>query len=415
MKNISVETLLHCLFLEGKWELQEFAAEKLKNHGNNDIFSKIIEIAKRAAAPELLEDLRNTLKQFYGEYVVEELFRLIKTRDTEQYEQMVEAFKQSYKDNIHTELPLKISWLIRRKYTLAESITRLPIKSIMELHHSGNKMGEKFAKECILDSYGNFVRDIIRKYYPTYVNDNYQDMFQCGCIGLLSAMKSYDCERGAFTTFSISFIRHEINAWINYFSNDSTVHYTKLQNRINEAVRELEAEGIQPTVPKISILTDLKPEIVQRELKFMERTKFVYLDDPVEGEAQEPSMGYTESPEHVMLNKEKNEALLSALKGLPEEIREILVRRFDLEQTIDTIAKCTSETFGRDISIGQVKNYIQKGLSMLRSNMLLKTEYPERISRQERDVLRYMVIQSPPTKKDIDQEIDDLIDIMEML
>ena len=147
----------------------------------------------------------------------------------------------------------------------------------------------------------------------------------------------------------------------------------------------------------------------------MERTKFVYLDDPVEGEAQEPSMGYTESPEHVMLNKEKNEALLSALKGLPEEIREILVRRFDLEQTIDTIAKCTSETFGRDISIGQVKNYIQKGLSMLRSNMLLKTEYPERISRQERDVLRYMVIQSPPTKKDIDQEIDDLIDIMEML
>lgn len=414
MKNISTETLLHCLFIEGKWELQQFAKRNLEKNGDNAIISKMIEIAKKEVNPELLEEIGDTLKNIYGKRVVEDMLQLINTQDTEQYEEMVECFKANYKDKIYTELPVKISWLIRRKYTLGKRITKLPIESIMELYHSGG-LGIKFAQECILDNYENFVRDIIRKYYPTYANDNYQDMFQCGCIGLLNAMKSYDCKRGAFTTFSISFIRHEINAWINYFSNDSTVHYTKLQNRINEAVRELEGQGIQPTAPKISILTELKPETVQRELKFMERIKFLHLDDPSESETQELSVGYTESPEHVLINKEKNEALLSALKGLPEEIREVLVRRFDLEQTIDTIAKRTSESLGRYISIGQVKNYIQKGLGMLRSNTLLKTEYPERISKQEREVLRYMVIQTPPTTEEINQEIDDLIDIMGML
>lgn len=53
---------------------------------------------------------------------------------------------------------------------------------------------------------------VIKKYYPGHIGD--EDMFQCGCIGLMKAAQKYDESRGAFSTYASLFIRMDIKVSI---------------------------------------------------------------------------------------------------------------------------------------------------------------------------------------------------------
>lgn len=118
-------------------------------------------------------------------------------------------------------------------------------------------------------------------------------------------MKGYDVSQGAFTTYSQPFIRHMINSQINFYTG-STVHYTKIQSLINDAIKMLQDKGMEPTVRKITTLTDLKPEIVRRELDCIANTTLQYIDS---ADTKDEEYGSMTSPEDVVIEQTKTAAL----------------------------------------------------------------------------------------------------------
>lgn len=67
-----------------------------------------------------------------------------------------------------------------------------------------------------------FVRFIIKKHFPTYVNDD--DIIQIGCIGLVNAANTYDKNCGiTFQAYAAPCIRNEIR-----------MHFRRNQNKYTE-------------------------------------------------------------------------------------------------------------------------------------------------------------------------------------
>lgn len=169
-------------------------------------------------------------------------------------------------------------------------------------------------------------------------------------------MKGYDVSQGAFTTYSQPFIRHMINSQINFYTG-STVHYTKIQSLINDAIKMLQDKGMEPTVRKITTLTDLKPEIVRRELDCIANTTLQYIDS---ADTKDEEYGSMTSPEDVVIEQTKTAALQKALFMLDEKSRDVIIRKFVYRETISQISKdlCLTPCM--------VKTACQKGLHKLR-------------------------------------------------
>lgn len=257
------------------------------------------------------------------------------------------------------------------------------IAEIMELYHSGNDFLVKKAKEFVVEKYGNYVLNILRKEYPTYAEKYREEMYHSGVMGLITAMKNYNVSKGAFTTYSKLFIKHEINEQINFLNNDTTVHYNAVQRKITEAISAISDEGYEPTVERISIMAEMKPEVVRRELDYIERTKFIYLDD--ESEDLGDITDYSTSPEKLVIENERYACLQKCIDSLPEVVRKVVWQKY---LTSDNNEKIANDL---NLSIGQVRNNFQKGLESLRNDRRLCETFYEYLSDADRELMEYLI------------------------
>lgn len=83
----------------------------------------------------------------------------------------------------------------------------------------------------------------------------YDDLYSAGCIGLLKAVKAFDCQRGVrFSTYAVPVILGEIKR---LFRDGGTVHVSRtlreLSLRVQRVCEELRtANGCEPTVSQIA-------------------------------------------------------------------------------------------------------------------------------------------------------------------
>ena len=284
------------------------------------------------------------------------------------------------------------------KKALKTDMTSFPMDIIMKMYGSGDEFFVKKAKELIVESYGLYVRKIIHNYYPSYAVKYGEELFQCGCIGLLKAMSNYKTEY-KFNTYCTNFVRHEISNQLNFHKNSSTVHFNNIQRRINQAIADIKSEGYEPSVEKISIMTDLKPEMVKRELDYIERTKFQYLDAD---EGNDRACEYEATPEAMFAQKERDESLHKAVMELPEEYRIIVIMRCDNHTNAEIAERL-------DISVGQVKVKYQKALQVLKRNHRLHETFSDYYSDAAVYMSHYSVDAFVPAK-DIDEQMDELME-----
>lgn len=371
MSKINTKTSVHLMQMNDRG-MQKFGVkELLKNYDENII--DMIEKATTApfnSLPEVMEALE-AYKAVYPEV-----------------DQIMQGIQEVVK---------------KKKANEAESDYKLPIEEIMDLYHSGDDFLMKKAKECIINNYSNFVKKIIFKCHPTF-KANADDLYQCGVEGLLQAMKGYDVSQGAFTTYSQPFIRHMINSQINFYTG-STVHYTKIQSLINDAIKMLQDKGMEPTVRKITTLTDLKPEIVRRELDCIANTTLQYIDS---ADTKDEEYGSMTSPEDVVIEQTKTAALQKALFMLDEKSRDVIIRKFVYRETISQISKdlCLTPCM--------VKTACQKGLHKLRMDPDLCRTFPEYLSAEEKEYYSYNDnIGSNADAEDILDEFESLLKLQE--
>ncbi|MFY7806347.1 MAG: RNA polymerase sigma factor SigF [Limnoraphis robusta] len=216
---------------------------------------------------------------------------------------------------------------------------------------------------------------LVRKEVHHWINqctENYDDLLQVGCIGLIRAIERFDLSKGhAFSSFAIPYIRGEIQHYLRDKSLPLRVprHWLTLQRQGMKLTQELQVKlKRQPTDAEIAEgLGITETEWSQVKLAGCNRS-LLSLDAPV----QDEDFGTTCLGELVpdsryrsfQLAQEDQIRLQQALAKLEEGTRKVLefVFLYDLTQ------KETAERLG--ISAVTVSRRVKKGLNLLQRIMV---------------------------------------------
>ena len=154
----------------------------------------------------------------------------------------------------------------------------MEMESIMELYRSDDETMVSEAKDQLVYKYGRYVYYMMHRYFEGFEKHYSPDLFSCGTIGLLDALKKYDGSY-AFTTYSKKFIIHEMKAFTRFINGGTTPHFSKLENDVKSAKAQLEGEGKEVTPANVASITGMRESTAKRELDVLHRKNFVYLDE----------------------------------------------------------------------------------------------------------------------------------------
>ena len=343
------------------------------------------------------------LDEKFGEGARDLMEEAATTKDDVLYAELVQKFKSLSKaTEEETEKALSMVDELRK-----ERVIRTPITGIMKLYNSGDPDLIRRSKDFIVRTYGKYVFDLIHKNYPTYADKYGDELYNCGCIGLMTAMRGYNVTKGAFTTYCKFFVIHEISTQVNFHRNDSSTYFNGVLRQVTQAKEKLVAQGLEPTVARISMMTDIKTDIVKRELDYIEATRFRYLDADDE---KEQACEYDETPEHIVSKKAGTEQLFKSIDKLAKtdpNMRSVVLLKYDGTRTNEEISKQLG------ITIGQVKTLYTRGLRALRHDEGLRSQYGEYLSDAECEMQKYSVPRVE-SKAGTESRIDDLENILNL-
>lgn len=198
-------------------------------------------------------------------------------------------------------------------------------------------------------------------------HENYDDLLQIGCLGLIQAIERFDLSRGlAFSSFAMPYIRGEIQHYLRDKSPMMRIprRLSGMHRQVKRTVIELrQSLGRSPTEEEVCQVIGLTPE-EWRELHIaLQNNLLLSLDAPVQ-QAEEDSVVLGDLlPDHryrsFQLAQEDWYRLQHALGQLEKRTRLILefVFLYDLTQ------KETAERLG--ISAVTVSRQVKKGLDRL--------------------------------------------------
>lgn len=259
------------------------------------------------------------------------------------------------------DIPEEFILLVEQVYK--EKTRLLTFESIWELYNAGYK---EAAESELITKYSKFVYYIMEKYFPTYRNQYKEDLFQCGCIGILNAMENYR-PGNSFTTYSQYYIRHEMMVFTHFITNTPSRHYAELQKKIKAAISECECLGLNDSEQNISILTGLSLRIVQQEKQIQETKNLIYMDAM---ENPETICGCNaDSPESVFIKQECIQIISQSLLKLKPLTLKIIIFHIFENYSLSRIAEYL------DLQTWKVRDLYYNGLKILREDSRLKDLY----------------------------------------
>lgn len=202
--------------------------------------------------------------------------------------------------------------------------------------------------------------------------ENYEDLLQVGCIGLIRAIERFDMSKGhAFSSFAIPYIRGEIQHYLRDKSPSVKIprRWQALQRQSVWVARELHAKlHRNPTDTEIADALEVSLSEWQ-EIKLAGQNRaLLSLDAPIRDEENGTASLGDLVPDHqyrsFQLAQEDQLRLQQALVQLENRTRQILefVFLYDLTQ------KETAERLG--ISAVTVSRRVKQGLASLQKLMV---------------------------------------------
>lgn len=202
--------------------------------------------------------------------------------------------------------------------------------------------------------------------------ENYEDLLQVGCIGLIRAIERFDLSKGhAFSSFATPYIRGEIQHYLRDKSAPVRMprRWAALQRQAAWIVRDTQ-ERLNRYPSDLEIAQALDISLTEwQEIKLANQNRsLLSLDAPVVEEGENPtSLGELVPDNHYrsfQLAQEDQIRLQQALAHLEERTRDVLefVFLYDLTQ------KEAAERLG--ISAVTVSRRVKKGLDILKQLMV---------------------------------------------
>lgn len=217
-------------------------------------------------------------------------------------------------------------------------------KDIMEIYKSDAKK----ASDLMIEKHMDYVYSFLWKKFPTYMRVYKDEMFQACIVGMLDAIRTYNPDKGAFTTYSTPYIKHEAFEQVCFIGKEKSRHYAIMHQKIRNARYTLEMNGETVTLEKICKMTGLSRNVAEREMKVSEIPPAMSIDECVEP--------YTE------LQLSDDMVAYSILSSLSDKERKIVVMKVLDEMTYKEIA----DKLG--MSSVHVKQVYDKCIKKLRKN-----------------------------------------------
>ncbi|MCL1905428.1 MAG: FliA/WhiG family RNA polymerase sigma factor [Clostridiales bacterium] len=224
------------------------------------------------------------------------------------------------------------------------------------------------AKDKLLLHYVHLVKQIVRRMMPRYNNYNeYDDLVNCGIIGLIDAMEKFDLRHGVkFETYAVSRIRGEI---LDYMREQDWAP-SSLRKKINAIAEVYEkyenVHGEPPSDEQVAADMGVNVADVRKVISKNHAFNLLYFDDANEGaySIREVSADSESSvPESVLLKDELKSILAEIIESLPEKERLVVTLYYYEEMTLKEIGL----TLG--VSESRISQIHSKALMGLRSRM----------------------------------------------
>lgn len=247
------------------------------------------------------------------------------------------------------------------------------IRELIALYRDTDpEVSQRASDELIIEN-GGLINYLIDKSYSSYKAKHQEDLFQAGALGMVASLRTFDPDRGTFSTHAAHYIEHELHDYVTSFVNGIKPHYSRNVKRVRRAKEALSLQGIlNPTPTDLAMESGLPVTEVKRALDVIERSQLISTDSE---EARDAMLStHTQGPSEVYDEKELMETLCKCLVDLPwEEMTAICMKyrlgKWSNEEVI------TNADIAKSINVptGSVKGILSSAIRKLRKNKALST------------------------------------------
>ena len=238
-------------------------------------------------------------------------------------------------------------------------LTNEEMKSLFEKA----KLGDKNAREELVNGNLKLVLSILKSF--SQVNENKDDLFQIGCIGLLKAIDNFDPSFGVkFSTYCVPMILGEIRR---YVRDNSSIRVSRslkdLAYKSNKAKEELSITlGRNPTIKEIGDYLGVSEYLIYDALK--SRKDPISIFEPIYNDGGDTIYLYDQIEDRKdNIEIDLKLSLNDAIDNLEEREKYILDQRFVMGKTQVEL----SEELG--ISQAQISRIEKKAIETIRKKI----------------------------------------------
>lgn len=251
---------------------------------------------------------------------------------------------------------------------MAELTAReLESQELDKLWRDYKSTGDSQLKNQLLLNYIHLVKKLVRRMMPKYNGYNeYDDLVNCGIIGLIDAVEKFDLKHGVkFETYAVSRIRGAI---LDYMRSQDWAPSSlrKKINNINQVYESLEYQnGAPPSEQAVAKELGLEVDEVQNVLTKTHIFNLVYFEDTLKSSYSVNEIASTEdnSPESIYLNNELKQILADLIEDLPEKEKLVITLYYYEELMLKEIAEILN------VSESRVSQVHSKVLAKIRSKL----------------------------------------------
>lgn len=209
----------------------------------------------------------------------------------------------------------------------------------------------------------NLVRSVVQRFGLR--GEEWDDLFQTGCVGLIKAIQRFDCTRAVrFSTYAVPMIIGELKQ---YFRDNQKIHVSRSLKELAQRVRITEQSlwdklGREPTVQEIAQEIRVLPAEIAAAMESQRPVSS--LDEPQGSQDDAVTLLEMISSDAMRPDDIERIFLSEQLSMLSVRDREILTMRFWRDKTQQEVAKKLG------ISQVQVSRLEKKAILLLRKKVL---------------------------------------------
>ena len=242
------------------------------------------------------------------------------------------------------------------------------------------KQGDTEAREQYIKGNLRLVLSVIRRFQNS--NENPDDLFQIGCIGLMKAVDNFDDTLMVkFSTYAVPMIIGEIRRYLRDYNSIRVsrslrdIAYKAIYAKVNYIRQNLK----EPTMEEIAEEMKMPVERVREILKISQEP--VSLETPI-GEEEDSHLGDFIQDDNVPVPADA-----AAFTLLKEQLEEVLGTLTEREQKVLTLRFGLEDGRARTLEeVGKEFNVTRERIRQIEAKALRKLRHPSR-SRKLKDYL----------------------------